>query len=463
MIILIILVFALSTILFKKAAGTLNIGKLNIISYVYYIFMLQSFIGASLIVLGWNKHYTLSYLLDREKGSSITAVAIWLIAIFLPLLILLFQKMFRLDIKKEYAIYLNKKITVGKEDLFFDCFTIISVVCIFLLIGFLFNIGYIPILKLFFSPSNFNFALERARINDSYFIHPYISNILVLMLIPMLSYISFSYFVAMRTKRWAILSIVLFIASVIVKTYKFEKSPLVFYFVAFILIYIYFRGGIKFVYMAAMAFVLGGIIVVFYFLQGFTGTIFDIYNGPMGRTLFTEVGTLAYCFDLFPNVFGFLNGRSFTPTILKLLGRDSSEYLRSSQLTMAFYGSEKVYDGSAGVMNTLFAGEAYANWGWRGVVFSVIWVAFILALLMYIILRLKKTPTMVSVLAMLTTKIGLMLEGGFCDFIYSFDIIFTLILVFSIYICFEKNGKIANLIDSQQRKLKGRIQKWFRF
>ena len=263
MIILIILVFALSTILFKKAAGTLNIGKLNIISYVYYIFMLQSFIGASLIVLGWNKHYTLSYLLDREKSSSITAVAIWLIAIFLHLLILLFQKMFRLDIKKEYAIYLNKKITVGKEDLFFDCFTIISVVCIFLLIGFLFNIGYIPILKLFFSSSNFNFALERARINDSYFIHPYISNILVLMLIPMLSYISFSYFVAMRTKRWAILSIVLFIASVIVKTYKFEKSPLVFYFVAFILIYIYFRGGIKFVYMAAMAFVLGGIIVVF--------------------------------------------------------------------------------------------------------------------------------------------------------------------------------------------------------
>ena len=95
--------------------------------------------------------------------------------------------------------------------------------------------------------------------------------------------------------------------------------------------------------------------------------------------------------------------------------------------------------------------------------FSVIWVAFILALLMYVILRLKKTPSTVSLLAILTTKIGLMLEGGFCDFIYSFDIIFTLALVFSIYICFEKNGRIANLIDSQQRKLKGRIQKWSRF
>ena len=65
-------------------------------------------------------------------------------------------------------------------------------------------------------------------------------------------------------------------------------------------------------------------------------------------------------------MFGFLGGRSFTPTILRLIGMNSSDYLRSAKLTMAFYGSEKVYDGSAGVMNALFAGEAYANWsfGW---------------------------------------------------------------------------------------------------
>ena len=462
MLILIIAIFVLSTVLFKRAAGTLNIGKLNIISYVYYIFMLQSFLGISLIMLGWDQHYTLNYLLDKERTCTIAAIVIWSISVFMPLFILVFQKISGIKVKKEYSEYLKKRTVVGQEESFFNWFAVASAACILLLIGFLINIGYIPILKLIHASADFDFAIERSRIGETYFIHPYISNIFVLMLIPLLSYISFSYFIVRRTKRWGVLSLALFAASVIVKTYKFEKSPLVFYLVAFILIYIYFRVGIKTIYMAVATLILGGVIISFYFLQGFSGTIFDIYNGPMGRTLFTEVGTLAYCFDLFPEVFGFLNGRSFSPTILKLMGRDSSEYLRSSQLTMAFYGSERVYDGSAGVMNTLFAGEAYANWGYAGVVFSVIWVAFILTLFLWIILRLKKTPSTVALLAMLTTKVGLMLEGGFCDFVYSFDIIFTLVLVFGIYICFEKDGKIANFINSQQIKLKGQIQKWFK-
>ena len=38
-ILLILVIFGISTILFSKAAGTLNPGKVNVISYIYYIFI----------------------------------------------------------------------------------------------------------------------------------------------------------------------------------------------------------------------------------------------------------------------------------------------------------------------------------------------------------------------------------------------------------------------------------------
>lgn len=272
-------------------------------------------------------------------------------------------------------------------------------------------------------------------------------------MIPVLAYISFASAFATREKKWIAISGILFVASCLCKTYKFEKSPIIFHLLIYVLIIIYLSGGIKFIYMMLTGGVMGSVLIASYFATGFTGILLDIYNGPLGRTLFTEVGTLSYCFDLFPNIFGFLKGRSFTPTILKLLGMSGTEHLRSAKLTMAFYGSEKVYDGTAGVMNTLFVGEAYANWGYLGVFLSIVWVAFIITLLMILILKLKKTPGSVTLLAFLTVQIGSMLEGGFCDFVYSFNLIFTIAIMLVICLVFEDDD------SALLRKMKGKIKR----
>ena len=305
-ILLILVIFGISTILFSKAAGTLNPGKVNVISYIYYIFMLQTFAGTALILLGFDKHYTLGYLLNRDKSCMITEVVVFGIAIFLPAFILLWEKMFRVNMKKQYQEYLKKEIECEKEDLIFPYFALLSIGCIVLLIGLLAKIGYIPLLKLIHASADFDFATERTRIGGLYFIHPYLSNIFVLMMVPLLSYVAFAYMLKTKKIKWTIITIALFISSVIIKTYKFEKSSVVFYFAAFIIMLIYYKGGIKMIYMIISVAFMAVIIVAFYFHTGFSGSLFDIYNGPLGRTLFTQVGTLAYCFDLFPTVFGFL-------------------------------------------------------------------------------------------------------------------------------------------------------------
>lgn len=460
---IILFIFGISTILFSKSAGTLNPGKINVISYTYYIFMLQSFTGAALIALGYDEHYTLKYLLNKEKTCTITIIVIAVIAIFLPLLILIWEKIFKVNIKLQYQWYLEKKVDIDRQNdnIFFEFFLGISLFCIFMLLGLLSKIGYVPIWKLFHASSEFNFATERSRIGSLFFINAYFTNIFVLLMIPLLSYVSFAYLLSTKKKKWLIMTSILFIASIIVKTYKFEKSSLIFYLAAFVLILIYFKGGIKLIYMVFTVGALGSLIVLFYFYTGFTGTLFDIYNGPLGRTLFTEVGTLAYTFDLFPAVFDFLQGRSFSPTILKFLGIDSGKYLRSAKLTMAFYGSEGVYNGSAGVMNSLFVGEAYANWGYKGIILGLIWVSLVLACVIILILKLKKTPATITLLAVLTIRFGTMFEGGFCDFVYNIDVIITILFIIFIYLVFESQGKIQQNVTEKIEKTERSIKEWF--
>lgn len=114
-ILLILVIFGISTILFSKAAGTLNPGKVNVISYIYYIFMLQTFAGTALILLGFDKHYTLGYLLNRDKSCMITEVVVFGIAIFLSGIYFALGENVQRQHEETVSEYLKKEIEVKKK------------------------------------------------------------------------------------------------------------------------------------------------------------------------------------------------------------------------------------------------------------------------------------------------------------------------------------------------------------
>lgn len=172
---------------------------------------------------------------------------------------------------------------------------------------------------------------------------------------------------------------------------------------------------------------MGAILVVMYKLTGYQGPFLDIYNGILGRTFFSQVGTLAYHFDLFSNVFKPLQGRSLSPIILSLIGLEPNQSLRSAKLVMDFYGSNNVAEGKAGVMNACFLGEAFANWGVGGAIFSIFYVGVFLALITMFVFKLKKTPVTVAMFAILIQYIGNMSQGGFVDFIYNITIVIIIV------------------------------------
>lgn len=426
-IILFSLVGILSFRLFKQAAGTLALGKLNIISYIYYLFMVQLFVGTVLVNLGYDRHYTLNKLIFREDSIAMTTNVVCFAFLALPLVMLIVFRCFKFNAKSEYNIFLDRQIYVGHKDKMLILFTIIIVIQLVLLFILIKQIGYIPLLKLFVHDSGFDFALERIRIQGITILgNEYIKNIIISIGIPIISYFTLSYALATKDKYWVILAILTFLSSIVVKTYDFSKSPLLFHFFVFLLIVIYYKKGIKNSIVVAFGVVMALLLISYYKIMGYAGSLFDIYNGILGRTFFTQYGTLCFHFDLFPSIFDYLNGRSLNPTLLSFLGMDPETHLRSARIVMDFYGSKSVYEGTAGVMNAAFMGEAYANYGIFGVVGSTIWVGIVISIIFILLMRIKKTPITIALLAFLTQFIGNMTQGGFVDFIYNSSLIIVM-------------------------------------
>ena len=177
------------------------------------------------------------------------------------------------------------------------------------------------------------------------------------------------------------------------------------------------------------------ILVIAYRLLGYSASFLDIYNGILGRTLFTQFGTLCMHLECFTDYVGLLEGKSLYPTVLSVIGMNPESHVRSAEVVMEIYNSEGIYEGNAGVMNTLFIGEAYANWGIIGIIFSIIWVAFVITVVFILFLKLSKTPITVSFFAILTQQLTIGIQGGFVDYVYNSNIILTVLCLLILYYC----------------------------
>lgn len=418
---ILVLILFLSLYLTRRAAGTLRPGELNSFMLVMYLFYLSQFLGAILISLDYTGHYMAARMIDQSIYEHQTIWLIAFVSVAFPLFMLLFNKLWRFKAERQFTTYFERPVVHSNESLALGLFMAAGLLCLALLAAYFIEIGYIPLLRLFGigTGGGFDFNTERIRINGIYVIHPIVRNIAILLAIPLLSYLSFAYMLASRRLAWKLLFVVFFAAAVLTRTHNFEKSPLVFHLVVYLLIFIYTKGAIK----MKLLFIFGAVcaaILAFMYLVTFRGsTIWDLYNGPFARIVLTPVGVLAFNLELFPAFIPFLRGRSLPATLLPLFGFSADERLRSANVLMEFYGSEAVYENRAGVMSSFFTGEAYANFGLVGILFSLAWVAALLSTFNRFILLAKKTPALITLHAYMVLSFAQVSQGGFVDFLFN--------------------------------------------
>lgn len=430
---IIIVFLALGTyvLLFKFASGTLKLQKLNILSFLFYNLLLFDFIGASLIFIGFQKHYLIAKMINPDNISKTYCILIYTILI-LPFVINVMNYCFyKNGIKRELNTFLSRTVILDYNSNRTYIFTmLLSSIALLSTVYTLVNIGYIPILNMFGSALDMNVASISNSRNFSG--NQYIKNIGMSFLTPMLSY--YIYILARLKKeyKWYILFGIMFVASIIAKTYDFSKGPLIYYFFYFYIIEVTL-GNVKSI-KKILPYIIGAIIFLLFIYavvlkQG--QNILTIYFGPVGRIIFTQVATLFLHMDAFPSIVPYLNGASFSSKFSFIF--ESASFERSGRVVMETYSKEGVAEGTAGVMNTLFVGEAYANFGIIGVIIAPIIFGVVISFFLFVILKLKKTPVSIIAYIQLMQIFMNIVQGGFVDIFYNVAILLVILIAMTLH------------------------------
>ncbi|MGD6817050.1 O-antigen polymerase [Metabacillus sp. 113a] len=429
-------VLVISFNLFKKVSGSMSLLTPNLLSITFYYSLLAStFIGSLLIVLEIDDHYMIKSLSD-DYYRYLGFFFICFIMLVMPLTMFLLNKLAGFNGEKEFKSYIAAPVYKeenGSQLFYLYCFfTAMSLGAI----GYtILKIDAIPILQLLKGSDN----LAELRIDASHNFggSTVIRNIFGVALAPILSMVTFIYFYQRKELRWFVLFALTTGGALFMAVYDLSKAPIFFYAITVLLLLIYLRI-IKLTWLRLA--ILGGfgvilLVVMYVFIQGVTEpSSFLSYNsGPIGRILLSQVGPFYLHLDLFTDRMDLLYGQSLPSSILGLY---DMEQVRSARLAMEVFYPQKVEEGTAGVLNTIFAAEAYANFGYAGILLGTIYVGAVIQIIYMLFIRLPKTPLFLALFIYFTVNIPRIVIGGFADFLFNPMWIAVLVILLTPYVLF---------------------------
>jgi len=216
----------------------------------------------------------------------------------------------------------------------------------------------------------------------------------------------------LRKRLFTLISLLLF---ALMSTFVLEKGPIV----SVIILIVFFgmlTSEIPFRKLFQYGLLSMFLISVMYFLTRFATSIFTLFKLISERIFYGQISDLPVYFELFSKdkvPFSSL----LPPYLANLLGQGGIK--SASRLVMEFSNPEAVSQGTAGVANTFFIGEAYAVAGHIGAILSPFIVMANLTLLVYLLSAWKKNIFFVFLYAWFLFKTFEGTFGGISYFTFS--------------------------------------------
>jgi oligosaccharide repeat unit polymerase len=337
----------------------------------------------------------------------------------LPLTMYVVSKLVGFRAKEEFHSYWNAPITEvfttkkSKQE-FYWLFCILSVVSLGSVIYTAWKTPSIPIFSLLHHTDT-SAATLRIEAKESFAGSVYIKNIFAIGLTPILSLIAYVYALKTKELRWRVLFALLFVAAVFIQVYDMQKAPLLFYLLMVLLVRMYVgKTKLDMKKLVILLSIAALYLVMMYVALGVTDSsaFLSYSSGPIGRTILTQIAPMYLYIDRYDAVYPYLEEKGLPSAILQLYGIDQT---RSSRVLMEEIFPERVKEGTAGVMNTLYVGEAYATFGWAGVVVGTIVLGVFIQFLYILFMRLPKHPIFLSLYVYFSINIPRAMVGGFFD------------------------------------------------
>ena len=402
----------------------------------YYYLLVQCVIGSVLVVNQVDNHYMIDKLTHVESRYYGYAAVMYTIIAF-PIGMIIGNRLWGIrNISKKFNQYCQSKIDFESK----YNYKIVKSICVAVsLIAFCATlyvtavIGEISIIKALGSSSAVELAGFRADSTRHFSGNAYIQTILALGMTPLMSYVAYAYKLRNNTRFNKIWFWLMFAASIQIVSYNLEKSPIVVYLIGFLFFRIYLGKYITKRQLMVLAFLIILLVIGLYMLIMGTGidimTLFNYNSGIVGRLTLSSVAGLFHNFDLWPDAYPFIGFSSLSQVFSDVIGIPYSE--RASRVIMETINPEGIKMGLAGVVNSLFVGEAWSNWGIWGVILSPIIVGGMIQSLYIFFLKSPKTPFFLALFVNFSFKSSI--TGGVNDYFYNVQAIIIICLIISIY------------------------------
>jgi hypothetical protein len=411
---------------------------MNMISFIYYFnLLISSYVGTIIIYLSPGEYF--NRLISQITDSN-TRIFVWLAVsytlIAFPIGVLLSKKIFAvISARKLLQSYIDKPVLTlfSKRDSYIKyplyAFGIISVMVAIITLS---NIDYSTLYGYLANGTQIELLRFRTEVSRSIIGNTYIRNIFAVTLLPLLSYIFYIYYRNSNSRLDYIWFLVFFIASISMKVYDLQKIPIFLYLLGFYVINI--SLGKK--YNSKQLFnriSIGTLLMVGIYLMLVKNIdisyMTSIYReGLVGRIFISEISSLYSHFEYFPIEHEHIGNTSLSNVVSNIF--DLPHSARSARIILLAYASSWIENGYGGVFNTLFIGEAYANYGAIGVILSPLYVGAIIGGFYYTLLRLPKHPLFLALMAHYT--INSSVSAGINDYIWNPRIFILMGVIFII-------------------------------
>lgn len=413
--------------LYRVKVLRIKLSYISILSILFWGIIIFEYIGLALLMFD----------IDKFRSSEITNKNI-LFQVFIGTLTTLVILIIHLD-KTPISTINRSKVYHRTKSSVFLFFDLLLVTCISVLILYINKIGFknIALFSALSILESNNLTLLRSEMTNNFVgYHWYylFTNRLMLFC----NYFYFSNYLIESNKKNLVRFSISLVATVLSLIMSTEKGPFAYFLISLFFCYTIIRKRkISLKSISKLGFPILIVLTFFYVTFMKVGKIGDAIGSVFSRTLTGQIQPAYHYFEFFPNVQPFLLGRSttnpggifpFTPYNIP-------------QEVMAWYNKQEYLSGIVGSMPTIFWGEAYANFGYLGIII-VPSIIFYLIRLIEKIFSSQQLNSIIIAAYVWVIMYFLNLSGtGYSNYIfdiYGTGFLFTLIIALLV----QNNGKL---------------------
>jgi oligosaccharide repeat unit polymerase len=416
-----------SVLLFRRVDGSMSLLKLNTISYVFYFQIITSaFVGSIFLATG-----AIDYHPYAKPISDWVKIESWMWVMYsiviMPLAMLAFNYIVRIRPLYGFKNYLKKDIDLPKNNKTNVIILLIMILTSVSILTFIFfKLERVPLFTLLIDGDAKQAAIDRVSVRYNLGWLDYVKNLFGLMMIPIFTY--YSYIIAQVKKKWYyyLMCFILVVTSALMLTFDTQKAPLAFFVLGFLILQTFISKGIPIRY-----FLMFGILPILLLLVAYQLTsnhnaitlFFNPTSAFYGRVFLSGYFGFPLSLEFFPEVINQPTYYSGFPSfVLRFLDIENTE---SARLVMKQMNPEGVKAGTANLFSGYYLGEAYANYGYLGLIISPVIVGGVVQVVHNYLLMNKKDPLILAFYAFITVK--WLLGAGVVSFLYLKIILFPFV------------------------------------